>query len=300
MADWPYNTATWKRLRLAHLALFPMCEGCEAMGRMTMANTVDHRVSINAGGDPFPSHDGLASYCPGCHSAKTARGIEAGAVRTKKPRRGCNPDGSPIDSAHPWNGGDGLLSAAAIERRMPSDLRPARIPLTIVCGAPGSGKSTYVREHARSRDIVICLDTIMQQISGLPEHMAPPHLLASGLERRNAMLRALADDDEHAAAWFIVSAPKACDRRSWTARLGGRLIVMETPLAECVRRIRADAGRQLRVTQMVAAAVEWWAANPNLVRRKSLGAEGGGPISSLSLELVSSGNGSKPPFSGRG
>ena len=104
MADWPYNTANWKRLRKAHLALFPMCEGCEAMGRMVLANTVDHRISVNAGGDPFPSHDGLASYCPSCHGAKTARGIEAGAVRSTKPRRGCNPDGSPLDPAHPWHG----------------------------------------------------------------------------------------------------------------------------------------------------------------------------------------------------
>lgn len=104
MADWPYNTTTWKRLREAHLSLHPMCEGCEAMGRMAMANTVDHRVPINMGGHPFPSHDGLASYCPACHGAKTARGVEAGAVRSTKPRRGCNPDGSPLDPAHPWHG----------------------------------------------------------------------------------------------------------------------------------------------------------------------------------------------------
>ena len=104
MANWPYNTTTWKRLREAHLSLFPMCEGCEEIGSMTLANTVDHRVPINAGGDPFPSHDGLASYCPRCHGAKTARGVEAGAVRSNKPRRGCNPDGSPLDPAHPWHG----------------------------------------------------------------------------------------------------------------------------------------------------------------------------------------------------
>jgi hypothetical protein len=103
MAEWPYNTANWKRLREAHLSLHPMCEGCEAMGRTALANTVDHRVPIKAGGDPFPPHDGLASYCPSCHSAKTARGVEAGAVRTKKPRRGCNPDGSPLDGDHPWH-----------------------------------------------------------------------------------------------------------------------------------------------------------------------------------------------------
>jgi len=103
MADWPYNTSRWQRLRRAHLDLYPECEGCREMGRLSPANTVDHRIPINAGGHPFPAHDGLASYCPACHGAKTARGVEAGAVRTTKPRRGCNPDGSPIDPSHQWN-----------------------------------------------------------------------------------------------------------------------------------------------------------------------------------------------------
>ena len=108
MADWPYSTATWKRLRLAHLSLYPMCEGCAAMGRMTVANTVDHVTAVRDGGHPFPGHDGLSSYCAPCHSAKTARGTEAGAIKSTKPRRGCNPDGTPLDPAHPWSAGKSL------------------------------------------------------------------------------------------------------------------------------------------------------------------------------------------------
>jgi 5-methylcytosine-specific restriction enzyme A len=105
MASWPYNTSNWKRLRAAHLSCFPWCEGCDEIGRLTPANTVDHRVAISDGGAPFPSHDGLASYCPSCHSAKTVRGSEAGAFRTNKPRKGCNPDGTPLDKRHPWHAG---------------------------------------------------------------------------------------------------------------------------------------------------------------------------------------------------
>ncbi|OQW45379.1 MAG: hypothetical protein A4S16_13575 [Proteobacteria bacterium SG_bin6] len=104
MADWPYNTGNWKRLREAHLARHPLCVGCEAIGLTTVANTVDHIVPVSQGGAPFPSHDGLASYCGPCHSAKTARGVEAGAVTTRKPRRGCTPDGLPLDPTHPWRG----------------------------------------------------------------------------------------------------------------------------------------------------------------------------------------------------
>lgn len=104
MAKWPYNTAQWQRLRRAHLDQFPECEDCAAIGLLMLANTVDHRTPISAGGDPFPGHDGLASYCTPCHGAKTARGLEAGAVRTGKPRRGCDISGQPFDAAHEWNG----------------------------------------------------------------------------------------------------------------------------------------------------------------------------------------------------
>ena len=125
MADWPYSTAQWKRLRLRHLALHPLCEGCEP--RLTVANTVDHRVPISAGGPAFPSHDGLASLCASCHSRKTARGVEHGAVRTTRaiqPRKGCDANGNPLDPAHPWSGKS--LRADALETAVP--LRAQLVP----------------------------------------------------------------------------------------------------------------------------------------------------------------------------
>lgn len=103
MAEWPYNTARWLKLRAAHLAIEPLCRGCKAMGRLTGANTVDHVHAINEGGPAFPGHNGLASYCTGCHSSKTARGAEAGAIHSNKTRKGCDINGSPLAPDHPWN-----------------------------------------------------------------------------------------------------------------------------------------------------------------------------------------------------
>ncbi len=115
MAKWPYNTARWQRLRAQHLHLEPFCRGCDAAGREpVLANTVDHVHPISEGGSAFPPHDGLASYCASCHSAKTARGAEAGAVRTARaiqPRRGCDEHGNPLDPAHPWVTGKSLRAA---------------------------------------------------------------------------------------------------------------------------------------------------------------------------------------------
>lgn len=106
MADWPYNTAQWQRLRKAKLYANPLCQPCEAAHRIEVANTVDHDVPISAGGPAFPPIDQLTSMCPSCHSRKTARGVEAGAVRTTRtlqPRKGCDATGRPLDAAHPWN-----------------------------------------------------------------------------------------------------------------------------------------------------------------------------------------------------
>ncbi len=108
MANRIYNTARWQRLRLAHLHLSPLCIGCSAMGITRAANTVDHVTPISAGGPAFPGHDGLASYCAACHSAKTARGTEAGAIKTQRPRKGCDVNGNPLDPRHPWHAGKSL------------------------------------------------------------------------------------------------------------------------------------------------------------------------------------------------
>ena len=121
MAAYPYNTARWQRLRTVKLSINPLCEPCNAAGRIEAANTVDHIVPISAGGAAFPSLDGLTSMCTSCHSRKTVRGVEAGAVRTTRavqPRKGCDANGNPADPAHPWRqepcqvGGNSLTTGA--------------------------------------------------------------------------------------------------------------------------------------------------------------------------------------------
>src|SRR5262245_26951781 len=51
-------------------------------------------------------------------------------------------DGSPTDASHPWNSGIVRQHGFGI----PVGLRPAGIPVTLVCGPPASGKSTFVAQ----------------------------------------------------------------------------------------------------------------------------------------------------------
>lgn len=103
MADWPYNTAAWQRLRSAKTAADPLCERCLLTNRLKPVAAVDHKVPISSGGNPFPPLDGLESLCWSCHSRKTARGAEHGAARTDRPMKGCDANGNPLDPAHHWN-----------------------------------------------------------------------------------------------------------------------------------------------------------------------------------------------------
>ena len=104
MAHWPYNTPAWIRLRKVKLAQQPLCEVCMKRGRLVPANTVDHVVSINAGGHPFPTLEGLMSCCTSCHNSKT------NAVDRKEGKgiafKACDASGLPIDPSHPFYGGN--------------------------------------------------------------------------------------------------------------------------------------------------------------------------------------------------
>ena len=142
MANWPYNTAAWQKLRKAKLSRDPLCEDCQAMGRITPANHVDHCHAISDGGDAFPPLEELSSKCGPCHSAKTARGAEAGAVRSNKPRRGCDANGNPLDSNHAW--ADKVPHSAAVSggKSLRADAKgpPRNYNFELVSGGPTDGR----------------------------------------------------------------------------------------------------------------------------------------------------------------
>jgi 5-methylcytosine-specific restriction enzyme A len=101
MAEWPYNTQRWQRLRRHKLRAHPLCEACLQVGRIEPAEVVDHRTPIKRGGDPFPELEQLASLCAGCHNGKT----RAEQLGKDYFRMGCDVFGRPLDPNHPWNRG---------------------------------------------------------------------------------------------------------------------------------------------------------------------------------------------------
>lgn len=108
MADWPYNTSAWQRLRRAKLDETPLCEPCGMRGKPMPARVVDHVLAIAKGGDPFPPLSGLMSMCPSCHSDKTNAldNPRAAGSRPGVAFKGCDVNGMPVDASHPFFGGD--------------------------------------------------------------------------------------------------------------------------------------------------------------------------------------------------
>lgn len=227
-----YNSTTWKRLRELHRSEEPFCRLHLSTGEFVHGELTDHIVAIRDDGDPLDWFN-LQTLCNPCHARKRQ---EERLLR--------------------------FTSRSDIQqRRFPTDIPRSRIPVTMVCGPPGSGKSTYLREHVRESDLVIDLDQIGQELSGLPEHHTGLQWLAPSLDERNRLLRSLSTERRHARAWFVISAPDPIERKQWTEMLGAVLIELRTPLAECIRRINADPARRGETHRMIQTAKAWWAIN---------------------------------------
>jgi len=136
VAQWPYSTTAWARLRACKLVTTPLCEACDLRGTLTRANTVDHVLAISKGGDPFPPLDGLMSLCASCHSQKT-RAVDTDGGKGVR-FKGAAVDGLPIDPLHPFfsggEGGDTPSRTAGLASR--TDILSASIlssPMTKKC-----------------------------------------------------------------------------------------------------------------------------------------------------------------------
>lgn len=140
----------------------------------------------------------------------------------------------------------------------PDWLKPSAIPLTIVCGPPASGKSWYVREHARPADLVIDLDVIAHELSGEPMHSwSRDRWLDMALRKRNALLGSLSKQPAWSAAWLIMGEPKAEHRAWWAQTMQPKaIVVIEANEQACMMHAARDADRGQHHTMLTVR--RWW------------------------------------------
>lgn len=209
--------ATWQRFRKLVLAAEPLCRHCASKGRVVAARDVDHIRPLADGGERL-DWDNVQPLCGACHKRKTMQ-ESVNQLRTVSPLQ-----------------------------------RPT---VTLVCGPPGAGKSTYVRRHATPGDLVLDFDALMSALTLLETHRKPEHLLPFGWEARDAILAKL----ERATAfpgrvWLIDPAPERARRDAIRQRFHAELVLLATPAEVCLQRIAVDPARH--GTHWPVLVRDWW------------------------------------------
>lgn len=126
------------------------------------------------------------------------------------------------------------------------------VNMTVVAGAPGSGKTTYVREHKQPGDLVIDMDAIAVALGSDVDHDHDGRLLPFAFAARDAVIDRLGRPNDLRAVWIIRGAPTFAERHQWWQ---AKVVVIAPPIDEAKRRAR-EAGRPASWDRLID---EWWA-----------------------------------------
>jgi hypothetical protein len=225
----------WLKARASHLFLHPTCivAGCDRP-----AVDVDHIESVRDAPHRRLDPSNFRSMCHEHHAQRTAR--DQGFARVDEKGQQDRP---PRGARHPeW-------------------LRRVVVPLTVVCGPPGSGRRAYVRERAGPSDMVLDIDAIRSKLSRLPLYRAGAQWADPALRWRNSRL-ALLDHVAHRwpAAWLVLGEPRERWRQWWVDHVGAvRIVVLEVEPRQCFDEIEGDDERPPEVKHLHSEFVSsWW------------------------------------------
>ncbi|MFA5387026.1 MAG: AAA family ATPase [Candidatus Paceibacterota bacterium] len=253
---WMYQTKLWKQLRVAILRDNPLCAACMRRGNYTTATVVHHIVAHKGDWNLFSDAKNLESICNLCHNSDMQSIERIGYDKRTEV------DGWPLDSEHPFNGGlikNGSSHYIPTYVMFPNHIPKSPIPLTMVCGAPASGKSTYVSIHKSEHDIVIDLDDILQEMFGL-SRLSDKVMRHKGLEKRNRMLSDLHKfKNKNINAWFISGSPQSGARQKWVDMLRPiNVLMIMSDRSTCLNRLKHDVHRRNNYHDQSMAVNRWF------------------------------------------
>lgn len=109
--------------------------------------------------------------------------------------------------------------------------------VTVVTGPPCSGKSTYIRDHAKPGDIVIDMDRIALAISveGTEHHGYDDNARALARTMREVAVRAVLAAADVVDSWVIDTRPSG-DRRRQYAAVRAKVVTIDPGIEVCLQR----------------------------------------------------------------
>lgn len=106
--------------------------------------------------------------------------------------------------------------------------------LHVICGAPCSGKTTYVSQHAGKGELVIDFDKIASAFGGSDYHASGEPFEVALEARKMAINRAINGNGEY---WLIDTLPTS-ERLADYKKANADIVIMPTPIDVCLERAK--------------------------------------------------------------
>ena len=229
-----YNSKRWKGFRDSIFAQrFGLCEVCKGAGEevhhityLTKDNINDPDITLNA--------SNVLLLCRKCHNLEHDKTYQMKRLKDVK-----NPQ---VDNKYSFDEDGNMILNKNV---------------TIVHGAPASGKTTYVKEHKGRYDIVVDLDYIKYALLLKDDDIAD--VLPWAWDVRDYLYERIASRAkpfEH--CWVIAMLPKKEDREQLAQRLRAELLHIDTDQETCLARAygRDDVANQQRIIKNYFKSLE--------------------------------------------
>lgn len=231
-----YDSPKWKKLRRMYLeSQNYICERCGKPATIchhkeyiTASNINDIEVTLN--------FDNLEALCQECHNKEHKHNFQG-----KKQRQG-------FGVAFDENGN--LIKKSDV---------------FIVFGAPGSGKTYYVKQHKLKSDLVLDLDYICAALM-LEEEIYLNHdsILSVALQVRETIYKCVEKrQGKWTRCWIITSMSDEVLIKALAIRLKAEIIKIDTPLEQCIKNIQQDERRKKVTEVYLKIAREWFESFPS-------------------------------------
>lgn len=133
----------------------------------------------------------------------------------------------------------------------------------VVIGPPCSGKSTYIREHARDGEVRIDLDDMAQALGSKSPHDSKGAIRSAAISARAAAIKRCMDDG--ADAWIAHTSPTDEQMKAYEDA-GAEVTTMDADEETCLKRAE-DEGRPSWTFRVIR---EWFGKHPDEDKRSEM------------------------------